>query len=42
MEINTKHKTYNDIDYDNDYDKIFENNSLELNEQTLPIDKLNS
>lgn len=42
IETNTKREVYNDINYSSNYNKIFENNNSELDEQTLPINKLDS
>lgn len=42
IKIDLKLKSYNDIDYDNDYNKIFENNGWELDGYILLIDKVDS
>ncbi|WP_375449247.1 hypothetical protein [uncultured Nostoc sp.] len=42
METGTEHKAYSDTDYGSNYNKIFENNSPELDGQTSPIDELDT
>ncbi len=42
IETNTKYKALSNINYDSDYNDIFENNNLELNGQIPPINKLDT
>lgn len=42
MVISRKYEALSDINYNNNYNKIFENNNLELNGQISPINKLNT
>lgn len=42
IDTDTKCESYSDIDYDSNYDKIFKDEYLELDGQTLSINKLDS